>query len=111
LTLARSAYQPQQSVLKPHAGQRQTACIRYISAFPHRSQIIFSSSAPGRSLTIGRGRSGNGPSRGLVSDMLGIISSVIRRGTDRPSRIKVLHSVNKMTVCAVNVLIADASLR
>ena len=36
-------HQPQQSVLKPHSGQRQTACIRYISALPHRSQIIRSS--------------------------------------------------------------------
>ena len=36
-------YQPQQSVLKPHSGQRQTACIRYISAFPQRSQSIASS--------------------------------------------------------------------
>ncbi|HYU78913.1 MAG TPA: hypothetical protein VEK56_08000 [Vicinamibacterales bacterium] len=35
-------YQPQQSVLKRHAGHRQTACIRYISA-PHRSHDIFSS--------------------------------------------------------------------
>jgi hypothetical protein len=35
-------YHPQQSVLKPQAGQRQTACIRYISAAPHRSQIILS---------------------------------------------------------------------
>ena len=32
-----------QSVLKPHSGQRQTACIRYISALPHRSQISRSS--------------------------------------------------------------------
>jgi hypothetical protein len=36
-------YHPQQSVLNPHSGQRQTACIRYISALPHRSQIIASS--------------------------------------------------------------------
>jgi len=35
-------YHPQQSVLKPHAGQRQTACMRYISA-PQRSQGILSS--------------------------------------------------------------------
>jgi hypothetical protein len=35
-------YHPQQSVLKPQAGQRQTACIRYISA-PHRSHGILSS--------------------------------------------------------------------
>jgi len=35
------AYQPQQSVLKLHAEQRQTACIRYMSA-PHRSQSTLS---------------------------------------------------------------------
>ena len=34
-------YQPQQSVLNPHAGHRQTACMRNISA-PHRSQQIAS---------------------------------------------------------------------
>jgi len=28
--------------LNPQAGQRQTACIRNISAWPHRSQIIVS---------------------------------------------------------------------
>ena len=33
------------TVLKPHSGQRQTACIRYISALPHRSQIIRSSAS------------------------------------------------------------------
>jgi hypothetical protein len=38
-----SSYHPQQSVLNPHFGHRQTACIRYISAFPQRSQIIRSS--------------------------------------------------------------------
>jgi hypothetical protein len=36
------AYHPQQSVLKPHDGQRQTACMRYISAL-QRSQSIFAS--------------------------------------------------------------------
>jgi hypothetical protein len=35
-------YHPQQSVLNPQAGQRQTACMRYISA-PHRSHGILSS--------------------------------------------------------------------
>jgi hypothetical protein len=33
-------YQPQQSVLKPQSGQRHTACMRYISACPQRSQIM-----------------------------------------------------------------------
>ena len=37
-------YHPQQSVLKRHFGQRQTACIRNISA-PHRSHITLSSPA------------------------------------------------------------------
>jgi len=39
-------YQPQQSVLKPQFGHRQTACIRYISAWPHRSHSIFASLEP-----------------------------------------------------------------
>ena len=37
-------YHPQQSVLNPQAGQRQTACMRYIST-PQRSQGILSSFA------------------------------------------------------------------
>ena len=36
-------YQPQQSVLKPQSGQRHTACIRYMSPVPQRSQSIASS--------------------------------------------------------------------
>jgi hypothetical protein len=43
-------YQPQQSVLNPQAGQRHTACMRYISAWPHRSQIIASSDWQSRRL-------------------------------------------------------------
>ena len=35
------SYQPQQSVLKPQAGQRHTACMRYISE-PQRSHSILS---------------------------------------------------------------------
>jgi hypothetical protein len=42
----RSIHHPQQSVLNRHAGQRQTACIRYISA-PQRSQKVFSSIGAG----------------------------------------------------------------
>ncbi len=42
-----STHHPQQSVLYPHSGQRQTACIRYISAVPQRSQITLSSSLSG----------------------------------------------------------------
>jgi hypothetical protein len=60
-------HQPQQSVLNPQAGQRQTACIRYISATPHRSQIILST---GGDVTLsGVGWAGFGvwesPMRGL----------------------------------------------
>jgi hypothetical protein len=55
-------HQPQQSVLNPQAGQRQTACMRYISA-PQRSQSVLSSAA-GVTLggEIGRtgGRGGGG---------------------------------------------------
>jgi hypothetical protein len=65
-------YQPQQSVLKPHSGQRQTACIRYISALPQRSQIILSTRAgiATRTLTgeIGRGIPDGGPSGGWEAD-------------------------------------------
>ena len=46
VTRGRRIYQPQQSVLKPQAGQRQTACMRYISA-PQRSQSILSSAGGG----------------------------------------------------------------
>jgi hypothetical protein len=35
-------YQPQQSVLNPHDAQRQTACMRYMSA-PQRSHNVLSS--------------------------------------------------------------------
>ena len=42
-----SIYQPQQSVLKRHAGHRQTACILNISA-PHRSQMTLSAPGSGR---------------------------------------------------------------
>jgi hypothetical protein len=38
---SRLDYHPQQSVLNPHAGQRHTACMRYISA-PQRSHSVFS---------------------------------------------------------------------
>jgi protein-L-isoaspartate(D-aspartate) O-methyltransferase len=61
------AYHPQQSVLKPQEGQRQTACMRYISA-PQRSQSVFSSPLGAvvsmdfsgvRARTGGRGTSGS----------------------------------------------------
>jgi hypothetical protein len=41
-TRAGGRYQPQQSVLKRHEGQRHTACMRYMSA-PQRSHFIASS--------------------------------------------------------------------
>ena len=39
-------HQPQQSDLKPQTGQRQTACMRYVSA-PQRSHSVLSWRAPG----------------------------------------------------------------
>ena len=42
-SLVAADHHPQQSVLKPQAGHRQTACIRYISDLPHRSQMTASS--------------------------------------------------------------------
>ena len=54
-------YQPQQSVLKPQSGQRHTACIRYISPFPQRSQSTASSRQPTLFEEVGAVRSG-GPS-------------------------------------------------
>jgi len=44
LSIRHSSYQPQQSVLYPQFGHRQTACIRNISAWPQRSQITLSAS-------------------------------------------------------------------
>jgi protein-L-isoaspartate(D-aspartate) O-methyltransferase len=56
------AYQPQQSVLKPHAGQRQTACMRYISA-PQRSHNVFwsASGVADKLVLSGMGRAGGLP--------------------------------------------------
>ena len=67
-----SSYQPPQSVLKPHPGHRQTACIRYISAFQQRSQIIRSSFTTGFwGLTTEAGTDGDFGK----SDMRGIIAN------------------------------------
>jgi hypothetical protein len=46
--------------LNPQDGQRQTACIRYISARPQRSQMTFSSAGgfEGGDATIGGGLTG-----------------------------------------------------
>ena len=54
----RRGYQPQQSVLKRHCGQRHTACMRYISA-PHRSQSV-------RSGATGAGRSRSADTTGVI---------------------------------------------
>ena len=51
-------YQPQQSVLKRHCGQRHTACMRYISA-PQRSHTAGSS-------TAGAGRAWSADSTGVI---------------------------------------------
>lgn len=59
-------YQPQQSVLYPQAGQRQTACMRNISA-PHRSQTTGSSAG-------GAWRDGEGGGSGV-----GRVLSAMRR--------------------------------
>lgn len=67
----RVGYQPQQSVLKPQAGQRQTACIRNISE-PQRSQTTADSA--GGTVVLG-GRVGG--FRGSV--MAGSIGSILDR--------------------------------
>jgi hypothetical protein len=68
--MRRAAYQPQQSVLKRQAGQRQTACMRYISA-PHRSHIVrLSSAGAGPAFRADRmgviGGSGRGSAIGVI---------------------------------------------
>jgi protein-L-isoaspartate(D-aspartate) O-methyltransferase len=60
------SYQPQQSVLNPHAEQRQTACMRYISA-PHRSQSTLS--APAGAPTFGGVTGPGGGWGGVESDI------------------------------------------
>jgi hypothetical protein len=65
-------YHPQQSVLKPHAEQRQTACMRYISA-PQRSQRTFSESHDGLGFGV-EGGTGSGSAGGRESDIAGIIA-------------------------------------
>jgi len=60
-----TSHQPQQSVLNPQAGQRHTACIRYIAA-PQRSHSVFSS-VGGATFTGEIGRAGG--RCGVWSDM------------------------------------------
>jgi hypothetical protein len=76
-------YHPQQSVLYPHAGHRQTACIRNMSA-PHRSQGIeslFEAEVGDRGLT------GAGSAGGRGSGMAGIIASGARQRPIRTTRL------------------------
>jgi hypothetical protein len=67
-------YHPQQSVLKPHAGQRQTACMRYISALQRsHSMASLVDAAAGTAVLSGAiGRTGG--RGGVGSDMAGIIA-------------------------------------
>ena len=64
----RVGYQPQQSVLKPQAGQRQTACILNISAL-QRSQTT-ADSAGG---TVVFGRRGGGFRGSVMAESIGSI--------------------------------------
>jgi hypothetical protein len=74
-------YQPQQSVLKRQAGQRHTACIRYISA-PQRSHTVRLSSA--------------GAGRALRADRMGVIG-----GNGRESAIAaIIAEVRRAVRCA-----------
>jgi hypothetical protein len=69
-------YHPQQSVLKPQAEQRHTACMRYISAL-HRSQSIFSSlvdEVPSVNLVMVGGEGDRAASSRGRSDISGIIA-------------------------------------
>ena len=71
------SYHPQQSVLKPQAEQRQTACMRYISA-PQRSHTILSTVCGGEGSVLPpatvEGRNGRGGSDGPGCDMPRIIA-------------------------------------
>jgi hypothetical protein len=53
--IARRRYHPQQSVLNPHDGHRQTACMRYMAA-PQRSQTVGGS--PAAAVAVADVRSG-----------------------------------------------------
>jgi hypothetical protein len=85
-------YHPQQSVLKPHAGQRQTACMRYISA-PQRSQSVSISLAGGVSSADFRGVMVRATGRGASASDMGqimawrcektYVASLIRKSENR----------------------------
>jgi hypothetical protein len=64
--------------LYPHSGHRHTACIRYISAFPQRSQSTASSEQLGAPEAEGAEARASGVADDgvFVSDMAGIIGSV-----------------------------------
>ena len=67
-------YHPQQSVLNPHAGQRQTACMRYISAL-QRSHSMASLAEAAVDAAVWSGVIGRTGGGGCVgSDMAGIIA-------------------------------------
>jgi hypothetical protein len=68
------AYHPQQSVLKPHAGQRQTACMRYISASQRSHSIASLVDAAAVSAVLSGVIVWPGGRGGVGSDMAGIIA-------------------------------------
>jgi hypothetical protein len=73
-TLNIRRYQPQQSVLNPQDGQRQTACMRNISA-PQRSQRTLSAVLDG----LGRSGGGGGGAGWVGSGIGKIISPALKR--------------------------------
>jgi protein-L-isoaspartate(D-aspartate) O-methyltransferase len=90
-------YHPQQSVLKPQDGHRQTACMRYISA-PQRSQSVFASplGAADRadlSGVIGRA-GGRGPSGSDMEQIMSWIDEqLVARGIRDPRVLDAMQRV------------------
>ena len=68
-------HHPQQSVLQPQAGQRQTACMRYISS-PHRSQSVLSTFGELRSTLSGVDGSTAGAALSGVRGRAGVFGGV-----------------------------------
>jgi hypothetical protein len=79
--MAPVGYQPQQSVLKPHWVQRQTACMRYISA-PQRSHRVLSGLQTGSDPGDFTGVTGRGIGLAGASDTPGLSHDGVRRGSD-----------------------------
>ena len=100
------SYHPQQSVLNPHSGQRHTACIRYISALPQRSQIMRSSGSADFGLATNPSAVWGGGDDGH-SGMGGIIANVEK---DTPGAGKKLHSVRLLAINNRSVLIVNADV-